>query len=109
MRAVAYSTVNLVSLGNWPNLRTLLAFTVVVAILVPLICAAVYLLWVRPHKWRGQMLCRACGYRWRTRLAAPASQCGKCWHENVVPVSEAEPNGISKGGKATTRVATQPG
>lgn len=75
----------------------ILVIAFVALVLIPLFALVGYMHWVRPYQWRGQMLCRSCGHRWRTRQSAPAKQCGKCWHDDVVPVSEAEPGGITKG------------
>lgn len=75
----------------------MLAFAIIFAISVALVAGVTFVFRRNPRKWHGHMLCRACGYRWKTRKPTPPGKCGKCWDENVVRVSEAEPMGMKSG------------
>ncbi|QSI78397.1 MULTISPECIES: hypothetical protein [Niveibacterium] len=81
------------------------AFAIIFAISVALAAGVAFMFRRNPRKWYGHMLCHACGYRWKTRKPTPSKKCGKCWDENVVPVSEAEPMGMKSGDTLSTRRA----
>ncbi|WP_374400426.1 hypothetical protein [Niveibacterium sp.] len=83
----------------------MLAFAIIFAFSVALAAGAAFVFRKNPRKWHGHMLCHACGYRWKTRKPTPSKACGKCWDENVVPVSEAEPMGMKSGDTLGTRRA----
>ncbi|GAA5173189.1 hypothetical protein GCM10025771_00130 [Niveibacterium umoris] len=83
----------------------MLAFAIIFAISVALAAGIAFLFRRNPRKWYGHMLCHACGYRWKTSKPAPSRKCGKCWDENVVPVSDAEPRGMQAVDPANIRRA----
>jgi hypothetical protein len=38
-------------------------------------------------KWHGNMVCDACGYRWRSRRPYPPAKCPSCSGTNISPVA----------------------